>query len=137
MLETQITEGSNIIKTCFLYLFELSGGSKNDKDSLKVLFDLLAKKCAPGLNKELTKDQQSQLKIDFASCHFLNGGKQSATALRGFKRFTKLLVGNLIDMYPANKELLPMIVGEICMLSRQKLRLLRSCFTQIAIQFFK
>ena len=57
--------------------------------------------------------------------------------MKTFKRFCKVLVTNLVDMYPKNKTHLPALMKEILNFSQSKLRLFRYSFTIIGMQFFK
>ena len=57
--------------------------------------------------------------------------------LMHFKKFCKLLVVNLVDLYPAKKEILVDIVREVCNMSRLRVRLVRYAFTSIGMQLLK
>ena len=56
---------------------------------------------------------------------------------KAFKRFSKLLITNLVDMYPQRKEVLPALVKKVVALAGSKQRLIRLSFTQISIQLLK
>lgn len=56
---------------------------------------------------------------------------------KAFKRFAKLLVTNLVDMFPQRKDVLPALVNKVVSLAGSKQRLIRLSFTQISIQLLK
>lgn len=86
-----------------------------------------------GNEKDLTKAQQEQLKIDFDTCVFISTSKVSQQKLKTLKRFIKILCSSLVDLYPAKKELLPALVTEVKNFSKSKMRVIRFCFTQIGL----
>ena len=55
--------------------------------------------------------------------------KASQSHLRAFKRFCKVLVTNLVDIFPVKNEIMPCLVTEILNMSHSKLRLFRHGFT--------
>lgn len=132
------TAQTPFLKTIFLYFFEVMGVSKDDGQTLKVLFErLLERKSNVGNEKDFTKVEQDQLKINMDACIFISTTKSAGAQLRQFKRVVKLLVSSLIDLYPAKKELLAPLVTEIRNFSRVKMRVVRFVFTQIGLQIFK
>ena len=56
--------------------------------------------------------------------------------MKHFKRACKILVSNLVDVFPSQKNCLPAIIKEILNFSRAKVRLLRHVFTQVGMQIF-
>ena len=56
---------------------------------------------------------------------------------KAFKRFCKLLVTNLVDMFPQRKDVLPNLVGRVVGLAGSKQRLVRLSFTHVAIMLMK
>lgn len=73
------------------------------------------------------------LKFEVDNAAIFGQGKQSMANLRHFKKFCKLLVANLVDLYPAKKEVLVDIVREVCNMSRMRVRLVRYAFTSIGM----
>jgi hypothetical protein len=116
----------------------MAGVSKDDDVTLTILFEFLERK-NPNANKpkEMTKSQQDSLKFDVDNAAIFGQGKQSMAYLRHFKKFCKLLVVNLVDLYPAKKEILVDIVREVCNMSRLRVRLVRYAFTSIGMQLLK
>lgn len=114
----------------FLYFFEAMGVSKDDSQSLKVLFGrLLERKSNVGGEKDLTKAEQDSLKIDFEQNIYTTSSKQAGQKVKTMKRVTKIVVAALVDLYPAKKELLPALIQEIKSFSKSKMRALRFAFT--------
>ena len=64
-------------------------------------------------------------------------GKLAQIHLRSFKKFCKILVANLVDIYPARSELLIEVVHEACHFLRFRIRLVRYAFTFIGMQLLK
>jgi hypothetical protein len=52
------------------------------------------------------------------------------------KKVIKMVISNLVDLYPAKKNLMPALIKEILNLSNQKMRLLRYVFTCVGVQVF-
>ena len=123
-----------MLRTCFLYFFELLGVKKEDKATLTILFDLMSKKQSnTGKEKELEKEQQDKMSIDFDNIVFTSTSKQAATHLRTFKRFVKILVTNLVDSYPEEGDFISMLIAEIRSFAKMKMRLFRFAFTYIGM----
>ena len=57
--------------------------------------------------------------------------------MRLCKKFCKLLVANLVDLFPAKKDLLIDMIREVCNLSRLRTRLMRYAFTSIGMMLLK
>ena len=57
--------------------------------------------------------------------------------MRHLKRFCKLLVSGLVDLYPAKRELLPSLLEECRVLTRSKIRLLRLGATHFTMQLYR
>ena len=84
------------------------GIKEEDKDSIKILMDHLAAKSSNvGKEKEIAKNKFNQINFDLESFIFMpkKGGKLAQTHLRWFKRFCKFLITNLVDLYPAKKQI--------------------------------
>jgi hypothetical protein len=54
-----------------------------------------------------------------------------------FKKLCKLLVNNLVDLFPAKKDFLIDVIQEVCNLSRLRVRLVRYAFTYIGMILLK
>jgi hypothetical protein len=126
------------MRVIFLYFFQMAGVNKDDEATLAVLFEFIERK-NPNANKqkELTKAQQDSLKFDVDQAVIFGQGKLAMAHLRHFKKFCKLLVANLVDLFPAKKELLVDIAREVCIMSRFRVRLVRYAFTSIGMQLLK
>lgn len=124
-----------LLKTCFLYFFQLLGISEDDKVSLNALFAQLEGK----KQGEMTKDQISKLDFD-ATCFAFNGPNIKTKAcqnhLRAFKRFAKVLVNNLVDVFPSKQSSMTRLLAEIIKFSGSKVRLFRHGFTQVGLEIF-
>jgi len=81
--------------------------------------------------------QNSEDLFNFESYQIGKADKEAVVHKKFFKRFCKLLVSNLIDMYPKRDKILPSIVSKICILSQVKQRLVRMAFTYISMQLTK
>lgn len=127
-----------LLRTCFLYFFQLVGVEADDAKSLEILFGYLcAKNSNVGKQKELTKAQSSQIKVNIDKIAFMaKNGKSCQAHARNFKRFCKVLMTNLVDVFPAKKQHVLGLVREILNFSRCKLRLLRFGFTHIGLTIF-
>lgn len=120
----------DFLKTVFLFGFEAMGIARQDTDSLGTMFGLLLQaKSNVGKEKDIGKQAWDSVKVDFDQCAFVQTSKQAAATLRHLKRFCKLLVSGLVDLYPAKKDLLPAVIEECRAMSRSKIRLLRLSFT--------
>lgn len=127
-----------VMRVIFLYFFQMAGVSKDDHATFSVLFEFLERKNANANKpKEMTKAQQDSLKFDVDQAAIFGQGKLAMAHLRHFRKFCKLLVANLVDLYPAKKELLVDIAREVCIMSRLRIRLVRYAFTSIGMQLLK
>lgn len=126
------------LKVIFLYFFQMSGVNKSDEKTLGTMFDfLLRKNPSGGKAKEMTKEHQDSLKFDVNQAMVFGSGKEAQVHLRQLKKFCKLLVTNLVDLFPARKELLIDVAREICNFSRLRIRLVRYSFTFIGMLVLK
>lgn len=106
-----------------------------DPDSVNTLFTFLtAKNSNVGGKKDLSKQQGLGIKFDIDRMAYQSSTKSQLAHIRQFKRFTKLLVSNIVDLFPQQKELTSCLVQEIINFSQCKMRLLRLGFTYIGMQ---
>lgn len=142
MAKTQSGESpeqvQTLLRTCFLYFFQLVGIDADDTKSLEILFGYLsAKNSNVGKQKELTKAQLSQINFNLDKIAFMTKSSKNCQAhVRTFKRFCKVLTTNLVDVFPAKKQHMLGLVREILNFSRCKMRLLRFGFTHIGLCIF-
>lgn len=124
------------MKTCFLYFFQLVGIKYDDTESLEILFAYLVTKKSKGGQKEMSKSELGKISFDLDKIAFLSKSKSSQAHVRIFKRFCKVLITNLVDVFPAKKKHMYALAREILNFSRCKMRLFRSGFTQIGLCIF-
>jgi len=97
-------QAQTLLRTCFLYFFELMGITEDDGQSLDILFAHLAAKSGNvGKPKELTKSQMDKIHSNVDKIVFMTKSKTNLTHIRQFKRFCKVLATNLVDVFPAKK----------------------------------
>ena len=122
-------------RTCFLYFFQLLGIKEDDEATLDTLFGFLKSN-----KKELTKAQMDSIKFDAQFFTFNAPGpvktKAQLAHLRAFKKFCKVLVSNIVDVFPSLQESMSGLVSEILKFTNCKLRLFRHGFTQIGLTIF-
>lgn len=115
-------------RTCFLYFFQLLGIKEDDEGTLDTLFGFLKSN-----KKELTKAQMDLIKFDAQAFTFNAPGpgktKAQQAHLRAFKKFCKVLVSNIVDVFPSLQESMSGLVSEILKFTNCKLRLFRHGFT--------
>lgn len=81
------------------------GVEENDNQSLDILFaHLAAKNGNVGKQKELSKAQMDKINSNVEKIVFMTKSKNSQTHIRQFKRFCKVLVTNLVDVFPSKKQ---------------------------------
>jgi hypothetical protein len=68
---------------------------------------------------------------------FFSNEKEAVSHRKFLKRFFKIFVTNLIEMYPEKKKILPLIIDKVCILAQCKIRLIRYGFTVIAMGLTK
>lgn len=131
-------QAQTLLRTCFLYFFQLVGIEETDAKSLEILFGFLsAKNSNVGKQKELTKAQIGQISFNQDKIAFMGKNNRTQQAhVRTFKRFCKMLTTNLVDVFPAKKQHMLGLVREILNFSRCKVRLLRYGFTHIGLSIF-
>ena len=138
MLVKERESKNEVIRVVFLYFFQMCGIAKDDEKTLSTLFDFVQKTNSnAGKPKEMTVAQQDSLKFNVDQAMIFGQGKQAQIHLRHFKKFCKLFVANLVDIYPARSELLVEITREVCNLARFRIRLVRYAFTLIGMQIMK
>jgi len=138
LLVAKTDSKETVMRTVFLYFFQLTGIASDDHATLKIMFDFIEKKLSSGGKpKEMTKEQQDSLKFDVDAAAILGQGKLAQLHLRHFKKFCKLFVANLVDLFPAKKDVLIDIIREVCNLTRLKVRIARYAFTCIGMHLLK
>lgn len=63
--------------------------------------------------------------------------KEGATQRKFFKRFAKLLVSNLVDLYPKREGVLGSVVDKVALLAQSKVRIVRLAATFAAMVLLK
>lgn len=91
-----------ILKTVFLYFFELLGVS--DDKELKILVE----KCLTWTKEQevdkFFKDRNIEEMINFDTLQILSAEKDGSNHKKFFKRFCNIMVTNLIDMFPKRSD---------------------------------
>ena len=83
------------------------------------------------------KDHNPETMVNFDKLQFLSNEKEGINHKKQFKRFCKIFVSGLIDMYPLRDKLLCRIIDKVCLLAQSKVRLIRFGFTYIALGLTK
>jgi hypothetical protein len=131
-------QDSNAFRVVFLYFFQMAGVDAKDNKTLATLFEFIdAKPSNSGKAKEMSKELQDSLKFDIDQAMIFGQSKLAQTHLRLFKKLCKLLVNNLVDLFPAKKDFLIDVIQEVCNLSRLRVRLVRYAFTYIGMILLK
>ena len=128
-----------VLRTCFIYFFELLGIRETEKASLDILMaHLAAKNSNTGKEKEIPVSKLNKITgcFEIERNIFMAKSKQASSHLRQFKRFCSVLATNLIDVYPAKKQYTQALVREILNFSHCINRLFRHGFTNIGLFFF-
>lgn len=69
-------QAQTLLRTCFLYFFELMGITEDDKQSLDIVFAHLAAKSGNvGKSKELTKSQMDKIQSNVDKIVFMTKSK--------------------------------------------------------------
>ena len=124
-----------ILKTIFLYFLELMGVSKDE--DLQLLVD---KTLAWTKEQEVDKffeERKPEELINFDTVQLFSTEKEGANHKKFFKRFCKIIVTDLVDMFPKRNRLIPAIVDKVCIIAQSKVRLVRFGFTFIAFGLMK
>lgn len=141
------------LRAVFLYFFELSGlRSHKDQASEEILdkmLDLVVQvKGDPNAKLETLLKKEQEFMLGCVTKNYLilaqnqietGDGKHASASehKKCFKRFVKLLVKNLIELYPRRQQVLPLLVDRVVALTESKLRFLRLSFTQVAMHMLK
>ena len=134
-----MTSGVNsnkaVVKTVFLYFFELLG--LDDKDILESLLSQLLKLKKESEVEKMLRDLKIDENIVWDKAQLLPLEKEGLNHKKFFKRFCKLFVTNQVDNFPARDGVLDTIVEKVCLFSQSKIRIIRFAFTYIALGLFK
>ena len=124
-----------ILKTVFLYFFELLGVS-DDKELKNLVENCLSWTKEQEVDK-FFKDRNIDEMINFETLQILSTEKDGSNHKKFFKRFCTIMVTNLIDMFPKRSDLVSLIIDKVCILAQSKIRLIRFGFTFIALGITK
>lgn len=83
------------------------------------------------------KDRKPEALINFDTLQLFSVEKGESNHKKFFKRFCKIIVTDLVDMYPKRSNLLSAIVDKVCIMAQSKIRLVRFGFTFIALGLTK
>jgi hypothetical protein len=124
-----------IFKTVFCYFFELIG-VQNPENLKNIVEKTQIIEKEQDWDKFLKENKPEDM-INFEKLQLLSTEKDGNTHKKFLKRFFKILVTNLIDMYPKRHKLLELIIDKICILAQSKVRLIRFGFTVFALSLTK
>ena len=75
--------------------------------------------------------------ISWEKLQYCSQEKDGVHHKKQFKRFCKILVRAIVDMFPLRDNLLGAIVDKICVLAQCNIRLIRFSFTFIGVALMK
>jgi len=126
---------TTILKTIFLYFLELMGVSKDEDLQLLVEKTLVWTK-EQEVDK-FFKERKPEELINFDTLQLCPTEKEGGNHKKFFKRFCKIIITDLVDMFPKRNRLIPAIVDKVCIIAQSKVRLVRFGFTYIAFGLMK
>jgi hypothetical protein len=126
---------STVIKTIFLYFFELLG-IQQTSDLKQILTKVLTFNTEQQWDKFFLESNPENM-VNFDRLQLLSNEKEGVNHKKQFKRFCKILITGLIDMYPTRDNLLVKIIDKVSILAQSKIRLIRFGFTFIALNITK
>jgi len=119
----------------FVYFFELMG--VHQVSDLKILAEKsMTIKREQDWDK-FFKEHSPEAMVNFERLQLLSMEKEGLNHKKQFKRFCKIVVGSLVDMYPLRDQLLAKLVDKVCLLAQSKIRLVRFGFTYVALGLLK
>ena len=124
-----------ILKTVFLYFHELMGVSKDEDLQLLVEKSLVWTK-EQEVDK-FFKERKPEELFNFDTLQLCPTDKEGGSHKKFFKRFCKIIITDLVDMFPKRNRLIPAIVDKVCIIAQSKVRLVRFGFTYIAFGLMK